>query len=150
NVVGVGVSVGTNGISVFEHGNSYFPLVLLHDANIATWTHVALVYSNRQSRLYLNGVLAEVGLPSGRDSSPSTCLGEEGSGFGYYSGMLDEVSIYNRALTPSEIQTIYLSGGNGKCSAPPAFITQPGNRAVLAGSPVDLTTVVGGDSPMAL
>jgi hypothetical protein len=30
-------------------------------------------------------------------------------------GMMDEISIYNRALTDVEMQTIYADGGKGKC-----------------------------------
>src|SRR5438045_6562567 len=33
--------------------------------------------------------------------------------------MLDEISIYNRALSASEIGTIYNAGSAGKCAPPP-------------------------------
>jgi hypothetical protein len=117
NAVGSGVSVGFNGVSVFEHAGFYMPSLLVYDTPITTWTHVAVVYSNRQPRLYLNGALVRVGLTSTRNSSPSTSLGEQGFNYGYYSGMLDEVSIYNRALNASEVQAIYLAGynGNARC-----------------------------------
>ena len=55
--VGAGVSVGTNGISVFEHTGNYIPSLLVYDAPIIGWTHVAVVYTNRQPRLYVNGSL---------------------------------------------------------------------------------------------
>ena len=32
-----------------------------------------------------------------------------------FAGLLDEVSVYNRALTPSEIAAIYAAGSAGKC-----------------------------------
>ena len=32
-----------------------------------------------------------------------------------YGGLMDELSIYNRALSQSEIQAIYNAGSGGKC-----------------------------------
>ena len=48
---GVGVSVGTNGVSVAEHGAFYAPCVLDFDTTLSDWTHVAVVYENRVPRL---------------------------------------------------------------------------------------------------
>jgi hypothetical protein len=112
---GAGVSVGTNGVSVFECASSYMPSVLVYDTPIIGWTHIAVVHQNRQATLYINGVLVRTGLVSGTDSYPSTCLGEMGLGFGYYAGLLDEVSIYSRALSSPEVQAIYNAGSSGKC-----------------------------------
>jgi hypothetical protein len=36
--------------------------------------------------------------------------------FAFFQGMLDEVDLYNRALTTAEVQAIYAAGANGKCS----------------------------------
>ena len=38
-----------------------------------------------------------------------------------FNGLIDEISIYNRALSDTEIQSIYSAGAAGKCRAP--FIT---------------------------
>ncbi len=114
---GVGISVGQNGVSVFEHANAYMPSTLVCNTNISGWTHVAVVYTNKQPRLYLNGTLVRTGVTSSRASYPSTWLGEKGitpPGYGYYQGLLDEVSIYNRSLKQTEIQAIYNNGAGGK------------------------------------
>jgi len=80
------------------------------------WHHVAGTYDGNYMRLYLDGV--EVGsieisgpVATGthhgvRLSSPDEPL----------DGLLDEVSIYNRALSASEILAIYEAGPSGKCS----------------------------------
>jgi hypothetical protein len=40
------------------------------------------------------------------------CIGQTADSTGYYfNGLIDEASIYNRALTASEIQTDYAAGG---------------------------------------
>jgi hypothetical protein len=147
--VGSGVSVGTNGVSVFEHGNFYLPALLVYDAPILTWIHVAVVYSNRRPALYLNGNLVRVGLTSALNSNPSTSLGEEGFGYGYYAGLLDEVGVYNRSLTPLEIRAIYLAGVNGKCPIAPFFIKQPADQLVWPGTAASFSAVVAGSVPLA-
>ena len=38
---------------------------------------------------------------------------------GLYHGILDEVELFPRVLTPAEIQGIFLAGSNGKCKATP-------------------------------
>jgi hypothetical protein len=69
----------------------------------------------------------------------------------YFQGMLDEVSLYNRALTAAEIQSIYNAGAGGKCSltpTPPSIIVQPTNQTVMAGSAVTFTVMAGGTAPL--
>ena len=116
---GAGVSVATNGVTVFEHGNCYMPAMLVYKAPITGWTHIAVVYDNKQPKLYINGVLVKSGLVSSRSFVyPSTWLGgheSETSNYGHYRGLLDEISIYNRALSGKEIATIYAAGTAGKC-----------------------------------
>lgn len=147
---GAGVSVGTNGISVFEHASAYLPSLLVHDVTITNWVHIAVVYSNQQPRLYLNGALARTGLVSSRASYPSTCLGENGLGYGYYAGLLDEVSLYDRPLTEAEVLAIYNAGAAGKCGppTPPEIITQPTNQTVLAGGTASFYVGATGTLPM--
>ena len=115
---GAGVSVGTNGISVFEHASSYLPSLLVYNASITNWTHVAVVYENKQPKLYVNGVLVKTGLASQRSGVfPSKAFGNVNN-YGPFKGLLDEVSIYNRALSSNEVRSIYNAGSDGKC--PPA------------------------------
>jgi hypothetical protein len=61
---GAGVSVGTNGVSVFEHSDVYLPSLLVYDAPIIGWTHIAVVYQSNQPSLYINGLLVRTGLVS--------------------------------------------------------------------------------------
>lgn len=151
--VGSGVSVGTNGISVFEHGNAYLPSLLVYDAPITGWTHIAVVYQNQQPSLYVNGTLTRTGLASLRNSYPSTWLGEWGAqslNYGYYAGLLDEFSIYNRALSPSEILAIFNAGAAGKCRpppTPPSIFSQPTNQIAARGGSASFTVGVSGSRP---
>ncbi len=79
--------------------------------------HVAGTYDGSDMRLYLDGV--EVG------SHPIS--GTVGPGYGVelssqvetLDGLLDEVEIYDQALSASEILAIYEAGSAGKCKATP-------------------------------
>jgi hypothetical protein len=103
--VGAGLSVGTNGISVFEHTGNYMPALASYDAVLTNWTHVAVVYTNRQPRIWVNGVLVRTGLVSRMIVHPGDTLGDS-FGYGCFAGMLRDARIYNRALSDKEIQAM--------------------------------------------
>ncbi|WP_150107231.1 immunoglobulin domain-containing protein [Pedosphaera parvula] len=108
--VGAGVSVGTNGLSVFEHTGNYLGSPLVLNTSISGWNHIAVVYQGRRPSVYINGVLKRTGVTSTNIVHPS---GDMGGPYGFFSGALDEVGIYNRALTAKEIQSIYNAGTAG-------------------------------------
>src|SRR5262249_32772782 len=59
----------------------------------------------------------------------------------YFKGVIDEVSIYNRALSDAEIQSIYTAGRGGKCGGP-KITTQPVNQTVVGGANATFTVSV--------
>ncbi|HVM50575.1 MAG TPA: LamG-like jellyroll fold domain-containing protein, partial [Candidatus Acidoferrum sp.] len=64
-------------------------------------------------------------------------------------GLMDEVSLYNRALSATEIQQIYLAGALGKCPpAPPAIVSQPASQGAVEGGSVSFMVVATGAQPM--
>ena len=69
-----------------------------------TWTHIAGTYDGANLRLYVNGVLVKTQARTGTIfSSPNPLyIGGKGSQF---SGLIDEVRVYNRALSAAEINT---------------------------------------------
>ena len=64
--------------------------------------------------------------------------------------MIDEMSIYSRALGVTEIQAIYNSGRSGKCTTPmpPLILTQPANQTVTVGASASFTASAGGTPPL--
>ncbi len=108
---GAGVSVGTNGISVYEHGNGYISPLLSYTfpATITTWTHVAVVYTSRTPSLYINGSKVATGLTSTFGSFSYPSIGSDGTGganYGAFTGSLDDYRIWNGSLTQTEIVSI--------------------------------------------
>jgi hypothetical protein len=82
-----------------------------------TWTHVAMTYDGNNIKTYVNGVLAGIAPQTGYiapSTSPLTLGGDLFYGQ-HFDGVIDEVRVYNRALTEAEIaidmNTPVASGG---------------------------------------
>jgi len=105
---GFGVSVGTNGISVYEHADNYIAPVLVWEGTIKNdeWSHIVIVYNDRQPHLYINGKLTKIGLKS-KISQVHLTNGIGKFAYGNFKGSIDEVFFYNRKITISEITDIY-------------------------------------------
>ena len=101
-------------------------------ASLNAWTHVALVYNGSIVQLYINGVAS--GAPSGihaENFNNALRFGYSVIGTdAFFRGRLDEISLYNAALSASEIQSIYNAGTAGKCAAPALLIN---DASVLEG-----------------
>ncbi|MEO3862177.1 LamG-like jellyroll fold domain-containing protein [Acrocarpospora sp. B8E8] len=71
-----------------------------------TWTHLAATYDGSTAKLYVNGQLAGQTSESGSLDSVGLPmhLGSNTFWQEYFSGLIDEVRVYNRALTAPEIQ----------------------------------------------
>jgi hypothetical protein len=88
---------------------------------LGTWVHVATTYDATAGtvRLYLNGVedaSLEVGPGRLIDASLTDLLiGAIGTIDQFFAGLIDEVSIYSRALTAEDIAAISTAGSAGKC-----------------------------------
>ena len=108
---GAGLSIGDNGISVVEHTGNYIPALLVYTGAVTGWTHVAVVYQDRQPSLYVNGELVKTGLVSTMTVHPSASLGCYAGGYGCYAGLLDDVRVYNRALSAKEIKGLVQACG---------------------------------------
>lgn len=111
---GIGISIGTNGISVYEHGGGYMPSLLTWANPVTGWTHIAVVYTNKQPTLYVNGVLVATGLTStkancypslGRANAIYPNSGGIGGGsYGSFDGSIDDFRLWSVSRTATEIQ----------------------------------------------
>lgn len=77
-----------------------------------TWVHVAVVYDGPSSGLFINGTLAESFTDSSAtfDSRFDLHIGGNPGYSEDWVGLLDDVFIYDRALTTDEITSIYRNG----------------------------------------
>ncbi len=85
--------------------------VIIFSLAADTWQHLMLTRdANNNSSLYLNGNL--VGTIAGARPINYTAnkylrLGRWGGGGRFFNGQMDEIQIYNRALSAAEVQAIY-------------------------------------------
>jgi hypothetical protein len=90
-----------------ETSQGYFPQYAPGTLSLNTWTHLAATYDGTTLRLYINAV--EVGSRavngSLNTSSGALRIGGNAVWGEYFAGLIDEVRVYNRALSPQEIQT---------------------------------------------
>jgi hypothetical protein len=82
------------------------------------WYHVAMTYNGTVHRTYVNGSLESEENDSGSIPTTSNDVTVSGAG-NRFEGLIDDLRIYGRALTQSEIQTLY----NWTPPAPPETIT---------------------------
>jgi hypothetical protein len=71
------------------------------------WTHLATTYDGSSQRLYVNGVLIASRPQTGsiRTGSGPLRIGGNGLWGEYFTGLIDEVRVYKRALTIDEIRS---------------------------------------------
>jgi hypothetical protein len=85
---------------------------------LGQWSYVAGTYSAGSGlSLYVNGQLVGTTVVGGQLSPSGNTLdiGHDPSNADrWYDGLIDEPSVYNRALSPAEIQWIYNAGSAGK------------------------------------
>jgi alpha-tubulin suppressor-like RCC1 family protein len=116
-----------------------------------TWYYVAAVRGSNFMQLYVNGVLEQqtnIAFVQSYGNFP-LYFGTSGESFWDHklSGSLDEVSLYNRALSSAEIASIYTAGSSGKCKAP-NITTQPQPATATAGSNFTFTVAATGLGPL--
>jgi uncharacterized delta-60 repeat protein len=120
-----------------------------------TFQHIALTYSKASgiACFYTNGTLAAqqflgtfvietsydlyIGLrPTASDS--------------YFSGLIDELSLYSRALDSNEISAIYTASAAGKCSTstPVTIVRQPENLTAYQNDPALFSVLASGSWPI--
>ena len=107
-----------NGVENTAAGTTALPL--------NAWSHVAATYDNANLRFYVNGALVATKATSGAMPNTTGALRIGGNAVWgeYFSGLIDEVRVYNRALNASEID-FDMKNAVGSSTPPPADTTPP-------------------------
>ncbi len=117
-----------------------------------SWHHVAVTKVGSVIVFYLDGVAyATPAFSVTFTFTTSVGIGyRPDNGDNGFLGTIDEMSIYNRVLTSTEIQDIYLAGSGGKCFTPepPVITTQPTNQTVVAGQTATFSVSASGTQPL--
>jgi hypothetical protein len=152
NLFALLVERNTRRLRLDLHSNTTFFPLSGSAVPIGEWVHVTAVRQGSTGLIYMNGVLdASATLTSGTlANSDPLAIGavydtafnppvQLGHGFG---GLIDELEIFTRALTGSEIQAIFKAGSAGKCKnvAPTAIcqnVTVSADPSCTANASID-------------
>ena len=88
-----------------------------NSAPAGDWYHVAAVYDNKDMKIYLNGTLQRSGTFT-YDTGSTTpdknlAIGVrsyDSAMTAYFDGLIDDVWVYNKALSEDEVEQLYLTG----------------------------------------
>ena len=113
------------------------------------WYHIVGVRGTNFLQLFVNGQSqgqVSVNFTQNYGSNP-LYFGTSGQSYwdGKLAGQLDEVSLYNRALTTNEILAIYNAGAAGKCKLLPVITNQPASLTVTPGNNATFTVGASGN-----
>ncbi|MFO1513329.1 MAG: immunoglobulin domain-containing protein, partial [Verrucomicrobiota bacterium] len=142
--------VGTNDVFRFIVSSASGQSVSVQSTttiSVGTWYHLAAVRGSNFVQLYINSVL---------EGQTNVSFAQDYGNFPLYfgtsgqavwdrklNGILEEVSIYDRALSPGEISAIYYAYGWGKCKAP-SITLNPQNATLPVGASVTFTVAANG------
>jgi len=123
--------VSTGGTEVNTAGTAQIPL--------NAWTHLATTYDGSTLRLYVNGTLVSSKAVTGTIDASSLPLRIGGNNVWheYFKGTLDELRVYKRALSASEIgidMNSAVKPATPDTSPPTVSITAPANGATVSGT----------------
>ncbi len=107
------------------------------------WNHIVGTFDSDYMKIYIDGKLDKQTAPAHYPPQE----GEAGLAFGnsenvYFKGMLDDIMIYNRALTPAEILRVYIDQGGSasKDTTPPVISSVNSTNITNASASVTWTT----------
>jgi Concanavalin A-like lectin/glucanases superfamily len=82
------------------------------------WTHVAATYDGSFARIYINGQASGLRETTAScnvaDSGANLYIGSTNNAFDFFQGSMDDVRVYQRTLTATEIDQLYRSSVKGK------------------------------------
>lgn len=124
-------------------------------APVDAWTHLAFTYSGGMLRTFANGSnvhshAGSGGLGDAMSTENDFRIGGRQGSSQYFEGLIDEVAIFNRALSANEIAAIYAAGTNGMCkdALPPTLLSWPTNQFVAQGADVTFRVAISGTPPI--
>ena len=139
------IRVYTNGGIRYAHGDGVVPNVIIdllpaNSVSLNSWHHLVVVRNGtaRTVQAFLDGVAGDIYIYT-KDPVSSTrniFIGSESGGSNFFNGIIDEICIYNRALSADEIRQLYLSGAV-RVGAETLMPTDVGESFELAGGEWD-------------
>jgi Concanavalin A-like lectin/glucanases superfamily len=114
------VAWGTSGVAPTD-------LTGTTDVSTGDWFHIAATYDGTQKILYINGAVDATSDSTGNigDSTYNVNIGENNQATGrYFDGIIDDVQIYNRALSEAEVNKIMQGLANQALASNPSPVEE--------------------------
>ncbi|MEK7067460.1 MAG: LamG-like jellyroll fold domain-containing protein, partial [Patescibacteria group bacterium] len=101
--------------------------------NDGNWHHIAALYAlDNSMQMYIDSIPQALLSAQGQSASYGGyfTVGIQSQDYGYFNGIIDEVKIFNYALSAAEVNSIY-SAGNSSGTTPPQGETTPAAKPDL-------------------
>lgn len=125
-----GLTIGRNGIGIYEREGDEINVSLLVEVPVSGWSHVAVVYRNNTPSVFLNGKLINTGEPSTLTLHPSVGESYQQDGASYYNGEMTQAHVISEAITEAAVAEIFRAG-LPSLPAYPDVETYPDNASQL-------------------
>lgn len=119
-----GASTNARRVASLQDGNGSYPPAFSAAGAVptstSTWTHVAMTHSGSEVRIYINGQLSNTTSNRralGTFNTAMLSVAGADNGLDVFQGDLDEIRIYNRALTAAEVTTLSTGGTLGTAAS---------------------------------
>ena len=129
---------GGFGFTISSDGTAWTKAVGATIPALGVWTHVAGVYNDTDMRIYVNGVLDSNGADNPKSYTAGIYNGNQEFRIGARpdasenaDGYIDDVAVFNKALSAAEVADIYANGLDGS-----------GSHAVAAPAAMAITVTV--------
>ena len=144
NGVELGFGDGDNHLCSVWNGNFLYSNLAVP---VNQWVFVAMVITPTATTIYMgttptlvSWTHADNNTPAAFDTGPY--IGRGPPGYDYFNGWMDDVAIYGKALTGSELAQLAAAA---LVQQPTVMLTSPANGATLTSTPVNLTAFVVGN-----
>jgi len=142
---GVNISQGPNDYPFYFQINDNSVQVKTNYPAINSWVHIVGVYDGTQIKLYIDkGFIGADSYTLNVDILNPLRIGW-GYGVEFFNGKIDDIRIYNRALTETEIQQLY-DGGEEPNLSLTGSIVEEANGQAIEGASIEITNIATGTS----
>ena len=105
-------SVGTHPALMISDGSAYHSLESPNAITFGEWHHIVATFDGTTTSLYVDGVLVASNATYGYTAHPTsnTLIGAWSTSSRFFTGRIDDVRIYDRALSATDVSKLYGSG----------------------------------------
>ncbi len=112
---GYSLSLGYTGFQIWDTNSAPHKVNLVSNPSLKEWCHLAGTFDGELLKIYLDGQLSNSAAFAGKIGTPATnelAIGALGHGQGAYNinGIIDEVAVFNVALSDNDIGSIMENG----------------------------------------